>query len=161
MIVFFIIVCTAATLYASGHRNIADAAEAARALVPLAGKWAGAAVCVRAVERVAFRGVDSAAFDGARDLRGAGIRGGHRHKFREAPIFYWLYTVLIVVGAGIDSAAECAAVEDPDVFAGGQRHLAAGRGDFHMLLINRRDLMGEYVNTPDVQRGGLGDQRLP
>src|SRR5579862_9515335 len=41
VIVFFIIVATAATLYASGHRNIVDAADAARALVPLAGRWAG------------------------------------------------------------------------------------------------------------------------
>src|ERR1700760_1200680 len=40
-IVFFIIVCTAATLYTSGQRSITDAAEAAAALVPLAGKWAG------------------------------------------------------------------------------------------------------------------------
>src|SRR5438046_8844878 len=39
VIVFFIIVCTAATLYASGHRNINDAAIAAQALIPLAGKW--------------------------------------------------------------------------------------------------------------------------
>ncbi|HEY2647206.1 MAG TPA: Nramp family divalent metal transporter, partial [Candidatus Acidoferrales bacterium] len=39
-IVFFIIVCTAATLHATGHTNITDASEAAAALVPLAGKWA-------------------------------------------------------------------------------------------------------------------------
>src|SRR5229473_1432847 len=38
VIVFFIIVCTAATLYASGHRNITDAAQAAQALIPLAGR---------------------------------------------------------------------------------------------------------------------------
>ena len=41
VIVFFIIVCTAATLYVSGHRNITDAGQAAQALIPLAGKWAG------------------------------------------------------------------------------------------------------------------------
>jgi NRAMP (natural resistance-associated macrophage protein)-like metal ion transporter len=41
VIVFFIIVCTAATLHASGMTNITDAAEAAKALIPLAGKWAG------------------------------------------------------------------------------------------------------------------------
>src|SRR5271167_4203581 len=41
IIVFFIIVCTAATLHASGMTNITDAAEAAKALIPLAGKWAG------------------------------------------------------------------------------------------------------------------------
>src|SRR5206468_2772989 len=41
VIVFFIIVCTAATLYTSGHRDITDAAQAAQALIPLAGKGAG------------------------------------------------------------------------------------------------------------------------
>ena len=40
VIVFFIIVCTAATLNRTGLTNITDAAEAAKALVPLAGKWA-------------------------------------------------------------------------------------------------------------------------
>src|SRR3984885_14190207 len=37
IIVFFIIVCTGATLYVSGHRVINDAGEAAQALAPLAG----------------------------------------------------------------------------------------------------------------------------
>src|SRR6202795_5154224 len=41
VIVFFIIVATAATLYASGQRDITDAVQAAKALIPLAGKWAG------------------------------------------------------------------------------------------------------------------------
>ncbi|HEY6466354.1 MAG TPA: Nramp family divalent metal transporter, partial [Candidatus Acidoferrales bacterium] len=40
-IVFFIIVCCAATLNAKGLTSISDAAQAAEALVPLAGKWAG------------------------------------------------------------------------------------------------------------------------
>jgi NRAMP (natural resistance-associated macrophage protein)-like metal ion transporter len=40
VIVFFIIVCCAATLNAKGLTSISDAGEAAKALVPLAGKWA-------------------------------------------------------------------------------------------------------------------------
>src|SRR5271156_3001613 len=40
-IVFFIIVCCAATLNAHGMTDITDAGQAAMALVPLAGKWAG------------------------------------------------------------------------------------------------------------------------
>src|SRR5580698_6975842 len=40
VIVFFIIVCTAATLFVSGHHDIADAKEAAQALGPMAGRWA-------------------------------------------------------------------------------------------------------------------------
>src|SRR6202453_4419808 len=39
-IVFFIIVCCAATLNKNGMTNISDAAQAAAALTPLAGKWA-------------------------------------------------------------------------------------------------------------------------
>src|SRR6202021_1411462 len=41
VIVFFIIVATAATLNKQGLTNISDAVQAARALIPLAGKWAG------------------------------------------------------------------------------------------------------------------------
>src|SRR6202795_3007338 len=40
VIVFFIIICTAATLHATGLRNITDAGEAAKSLIPLAGQWA-------------------------------------------------------------------------------------------------------------------------
>ena len=40
VIVFFIIVCCAATLNAHGLTNITDAAQAAQALRPVAGRWA-------------------------------------------------------------------------------------------------------------------------
>src|SRR6202050_1499314 len=46
-IVFFIMVCCAATLNAHGMTDITSAGEAAQALVPLAGKWAGGLVHVR------------------------------------------------------------------------------------------------------------------
>ncbi|MBV8204587.1 MAG: divalent metal cation transporter [Candidatus Eremiobacteraeota bacterium] len=36
---YFIILSTAATLFATGHHNIATAADAARALEPIAGRW--------------------------------------------------------------------------------------------------------------------------
>ncbi len=41
VIVFFIIVCCAATLNLHGMTNISSAAQAAQALIPLAGRWAG------------------------------------------------------------------------------------------------------------------------
>src|SRR4029077_9395091 len=40
VVAYFIILATAATLFKAGHTNIATAADAARALEPLAGKWA-------------------------------------------------------------------------------------------------------------------------
>ena len=78
VIVFFIIVGTAATLHLSGQTNITDAADAARALVPLAGRWAGISVCLRSAERFVVCRVDPAALDGARDLRRIGFRGRDR-----------------------------------------------------------------------------------
>ena len=73
VIVFFIIICTAATLHANGQTNITDAGEAAKALIPLAGKWAAIDVCVWTAERFAVCGDNSAAVYGARDLRRAGV----------------------------------------------------------------------------------------
>ena len=32
---------------------------------------------------------------------GLGFESGVNHRFREAPIFYWLFTGLIVVGGGV------------------------------------------------------------
>jgi NRAMP (natural resistance-associated macrophage protein)-like metal ion transporter len=40
IVAYFIIFATAATLFKTGHTNIATAADAARALEPLAGRWA-------------------------------------------------------------------------------------------------------------------------
>jgi Mn2+/Fe2+ NRAMP family transporter len=40
VVAYFIIFATAATLFKTGHTNIATAADAARALEPLAGRWA-------------------------------------------------------------------------------------------------------------------------
>jgi len=69
------------------------------------------------------------------------------HKFRDAPIFYWLYTVLIVVGAGVVLLPH-APLWKILIFS------QVGNGVwlpvvviFILLLVNRRDLMGEYVNT--------------
>jgi len=54
-----------------------------------------------AAQRLALRRFHFAAFHRARDCEGLGFEAGLDHKFKEAPIFYWLYTILIVVGAGV------------------------------------------------------------
>ena len=72
----------------------ADGAEAVRPIrVP--------AVRGRPVQRVAVRRLHPAALDGLFGLRGPGLRIRRQPRFREAPIFYWLFTLLIVVGAGV------------------------------------------------------------
>src|SRR3989449_7083679 len=101
VIVFFIIVCTAATLYASGQRNITDAADAARALVPLAGKWASMLFAFGLLNASLFAASILPLSTAHVICEGLGFESGIDHKFSEAPIFYWLYTVLIAVGAGL------------------------------------------------------------
>ena len=101
VIVFFIIVCTAATLYVSGHRTIVDAADAARALIPLAGKWAAFLFAFGLLNASLFAASILPLSTAHVICEGMGFEAGIDHKFSEAPIFYWLYTILIVVGGGL------------------------------------------------------------
>jgi Mn2+/Fe2+ NRAMP family transporter len=146
-IVFFIIVCTAATLYTHGQRNITDAAEAAKALIPLAGKWAGTLFAFGLLNASLFAASILPLSTAHVICEGLGFEAGIDHKFNEAPIFYWLYTILIGVGAGIVLLPN-APLWKILIFS------QVGNGIwlpvvviFILLLVNRRDLMGEYVNT--------------
>jgi Mn2+/Fe2+ NRAMP family transporter len=147
VIVFFIIVCTAATLHASGMTNITDAAEAAKALIPLAGKWAGLMFALGLLNASLFAASILPLSTAHVICEGLGFEAGIDHKFREAPAFYWLYTILILVGGGIVLIPN---VPLWKIFIFSQ----VGNGVwlpvvviFILLLINRKDLMGEHTNT--------------
>ena len=147
VIVFFIIVCTAATLNRSGLTNITDAAEAAKALVPLAGKWASYLFAFGLLNASIFSATILPLSTAHVICEGMGFEAGLDHKFREAPAFYWLYTILIVVGAGIVLIPN---VPLWKIFIFSQ----VGNGVwlpvvviFILLLVNRKDLMGEHTNT--------------
>jgi NRAMP (natural resistance-associated macrophage protein)-like metal ion transporter len=146
VIVFFIIVCTAATLNASGLRNITDAAEAAKALLPLAGKWASVAFAAGLLNASLFAATILPLSTAHVICEGLGFEAGIDHKFKEAKIFYSLYTILIVVGAGIILLPK-APLWKILIFS------QVGNGIwlpvvviFMLLLVNRRDLMGDFVN---------------
>src|SRR6202790_82968 len=147
VIVFFIIVATAATLYVSGQRNITDAVQAAKALIPLAGKWAGFTFAFGLLNASLFAASILPLSTAHVICEGLGFEAGIDHKFKDARIFYGLYTVLIAVGAGIILIPH---VPIWKIFIFSQ----VGNGIwlpvviiFILLLVNRRDLMGEHVNT--------------
>ncbi len=147
VIVFFIIVCTAATLHASGLMNITDAAQAAKALIPLAGRWAGMCFAFGLLNASLFAASILPLSTAHVICEGLGFEAGIDHKFSEARIFYGLYTVLIAVGAGI-ILIPSAPLWKILIFS------QVGNGIwlpvvviFILLLVNRRDLMGEHVNT--------------
>src|SRR5579859_2210458 len=147
VIVFFIIVATAATLYASGQRDISDAVQAAKALIPLAGKWAGFTFAFGLLNASLFAATILPLSTAHVICEGLGFEAGIDHKFKDAKIFYGLYTLLIVAGAGIILLPH---VPLWKIFILSQ----VGNGVwlpvviiFILLLVNRRDLMGEHVNT--------------
>src|SRR6201981_2286097 len=147
VIVFFIIVCTAATLYVSGHRAITDAAQAAPALIPLAGKWAGTLFAFGLLNASLFAASILPLSTAHVICEGLGFEAGLDHKFKEAPIFYWLYTILIVVGGGlilIPHAPLWRILVLSQVANGVWLPIVL---IFMILLINRRDLMGNQVNS--------------
>ncbi|MCC6175996.1 MAG: Nramp family divalent metal transporter [Chloroflexi bacterium] len=99
LVSYFIIVATAATLHAAGQTEIASAAQAAQALVPVAGRNAGllfaigllgASLLAAGVLPVATAYSVAEAF---------GFRKGVNLDYRRAPIFVSLFTGLVAVGA--------------------------------------------------------------
>jgi NRAMP (natural resistance-associated macrophage protein)-like metal ion transporter len=147
VIVFFIIICTAATLHASGLTNISDAGEAAKALIPLAGKWAALTFAFGLLNASLFAATILPLSTAHVICEGLGFEAGLDHKFREAPAFYWLYTILILVGGGIVMLPNAPLWK---IFIFSQ----VGNGIwlpivviFILLLINRKDLMGEHTNS--------------
>src|SRR5579864_9201830 len=147
VIVFFIIVCTGATLFVSGHHVINDAGEAAQALVPLAGKWAAMLFAFGLLNASLFAASILPLSTAHVICEGMGFEAGIDHKFNDAPIFYSLYTGMIVLGAAV-ILIPSAPLEKILILS------QVGNGVwlpvvliFMLLLINRRDLMGDYVNT--------------
>jgi len=96
----FVIICTAATLFPLGIR-VESAEQAALALAPLAGRWAeqlfgvgllGASLLAAAVLPLATTYAVCEAF---------GWERGIDRKSNEAPVFYGLYTALIVLSSAV------------------------------------------------------------
>jgi NRAMP (natural resistance-associated macrophage protein)-like metal ion transporter len=147
LIVFFIVVSTAATLHKSGIQ-ITTAADAARALSPLAGKYAellfgvglfGASMLAAGVLPLATAYSISEAL---------GFEKGVSRSFREAPIFLGVFTFLVAVGAAIAVIPNLPLIRVllvTQVING----LLLPVVLFAVLkLVNDRELMGSRVNGP-------------
>jgi NRAMP (natural resistance-associated macrophage protein)-like metal ion transporter len=146
-IVFFIIVCCAATLNAHGLTNITDAAQAADALKPLAGRWAAGLFGFGLLNASLFAASILPLSTAHVICEGLGFEAGLDHKVKEAPAFYSLYTGLIVAGGGIILLPHAPLLKIL-VFS----QVANGVWlpvvlVFILLLVNRKDLMGTHTNT--------------
>jgi NRAMP (natural resistance-associated macrophage protein)-like metal ion transporter len=100
VVAFFIIVACAATLHVNGIK-INEAADAAMALQPLAGALAGQlfafGLFVASIFSAAILPLATAFYV----CEAFGFEAGIDKKFSEAPQFYFLFTIIILIGAGI------------------------------------------------------------
>ena len=146
IVVFFIIVCTAATLNVHGVLNITDAGQAAAALAPLAGRWASWLFAFGLLNASVFSASVLPLSTAHVICEGLGFEAGIDRKLAEAPIFYALYTGLIVVGGAIiliPHAPLFKILLYSQVANGIWLPIVI---IFMLLLINRRDLMGKLTN---------------
>jgi Mn2+/Fe2+ NRAMP family transporter len=148
IIVFFIIVCCAATLNLHPETQvITDAGQAAQALVPLAGKWAGYLFAFGLLNASLFAASILPLSTAHVICEGLGFEAGLDRKLEEAPTFYALYTLLIVVGAGIILIPKAPLLKILVLSQVANGVWLPVVLIFILLLINRRDLMGDRVNT--------------
>ena len=79
---------------------------------------------------------------------GLGFESGVGKRFSEAPVFYWLYTILIVAGAGVILMPNIPLVKIAILSQEVNGIVLPFVLVFMLLLVNKKDLMGEYVSTP-------------
>jgi NRAMP (natural resistance-associated macrophage protein)-like metal ion transporter len=147
VIAWFIIVACAATLHAIGRTEIRDAADAAQALRPLVGEYAYLLFAAGLFNASLFAATVLPISTSYAVCEGLGLESGLDKKFHEAPAFYWLYTLLIVAGAGvllIPNFPLATVMVVSQVVNGVVLPFVL---IFMLLLINDRELMGDHVNS--------------
>jgi Mn2+/Fe2+ NRAMP family transporter len=148
VVAWFIIVACAATLYLHGNRDIRDAADAAQALRPLAGDWAYILFALGLFNASLFAASILPLSTAYTVCEGLGLESGVERKFSEAPAFYWLYTALIVAGGAVVLIPGLPLIKIAvfsQVVNGAVLPFVL---IFMLLLINKKELMGDYVNKP-------------
>ncbi len=147
VIAFFIIVACAAAIWAVKPRDIGDdITVAVQALRPF-GKYAFVLFSAGLFNASLFAASILPLSTAYSVCEGLGFEAGVNKRFRQAPVFYWLYTLLIVLGAGIVLLPRSPLIK---LILGSQvlnGVLLPVVLIFMVKLVNRKDLMGEWTNS--------------
>jgi Mn2+/Fe2+ NRAMP family transporter len=146
IIIYFVILSTAATLFKAGKTDISSAAQAAQALQPLAGKGAGLLFALGMIG-VGFLAIPVMTTGAAYDLcQTFGWKYGLHTKPKEAKQFYATIVIVTLVGAAVNFfginpiralvwAGIVQGVSTPPLML------------LIMLITNKRKIMGKWVNS--------------
>ena len=100
VIAFFIIVACAGAIHDVAPRDIQDATDAALGLRPF-GQYAFLLFSIGLFNASLFAACILPLSTAYTVCEGLGFESGVNKGFREAPVFYWLFTLLIAVGGGV------------------------------------------------------------
>jgi NRAMP (natural resistance-associated macrophage protein)-like metal ion transporter len=144
VIAFFIIVACAGA-YRDHPTDIQSAQEAALALKPF-GEYTFILFSAGLFNASIFAACILPLSTAYSVCEGLGFESGVNFRWREAPVFYWLYTLLIVVGAGIVLLPRFSMVQMILLSQLLNGMLLPVILIFMVVLINRKSLMKEWVN---------------
>ncbi len=146
VIAFFIIVACAGAIWTNSPRDVKDAADAALGLRPF-GDYAYLLFAAGLFNASLFAACIQPLSTAYTVCEGLGFESGVNRRMREAPVFYWLFTLLIVFGAGVVLLPKFPLVQMilfSQVLNGVLLPFVL---IFMILLVNRAPLMGEWVNS--------------
>jgi Mn2+/Fe2+ NRAMP family transporter len=147
VVAWFIIVACAATLYVHGMRDIQVASDAAGAMKPLAGDFAFILFAAGLFNASVFSASILPLSTAYTVCEGMGFESGLDKSLKEAPFFYWFYTALIVLGAGLVLWPNFPLVRVIILSQVLNGVLLPVIMVFMLKLINKHELMGKHTNS--------------
>lgn len=147
LVAFFIIVDTAATLFPHGIQ-ITQAGDAARALEPFAGHYASV-LFASGLFAASFLGAAILPLSTAYAISEAfGFERSVNRAWREAPIFFWLFTSILGIGALLPLIPRISLVKLMLFAQDVNGFLLPVILLFMLRLVNNHRLMGPHTNGP-------------
>jgi len=146
VVAFFIVVACAGAIYNVKPRDITDAADAALGLKPF-GQYAYLLFAAGLLNASVFAACILPLSTAYSVCEGLGFESGVNKRFKEAPIFYWLFTLLIVIGAAVILIPRFPLVQMILLSQVLNGVLLPFILIFMTLLINRTKLMHEWTNS--------------
>lgn len=146
VVAWFIIVACGATIFAH-HLHVETVKDAALALFPLAGQYAGALFAVGLINASIFSASVLPLATSYYVCEALGFQSGVDRTIRQAPVFYGLYIALIVGACAVVLLPGAPLLQILFLSQVANGVLLPFILIFMLLLVNRKRLMGAYTNS--------------
>lgn len=146
-VAFFIVVACAGTLFKAGIQ-IQTASDAAQALQPLAGKYAAGLFAIGLINAGVMAAMVLPVSTAYAVSEGFGWESAIGRKFKQAPRFFILYTLFIIIGAGTILFTKISLIKVMLFSQAANGVLLPAILILMLMLCNNPKVMGKHVNTP-------------